>query len=107
MTLSWSSGRNVDPGDGVVAVEVHVSDPEEPLRVDAVLRECRVEACGRIPVKSLDSPAGHCCVAGLGWTREWRGDFFCIDVCLHRVSVPPRGDLGRGPVVPALWPVLP
>ena len=44
------------------------------------------------------------CVAGSWWTGDWSGDSFRFGFVVRRVSVPARGDHGRGPLVPAIRP---
>ena len=50
---------------------------------------------------------GHCCVGRSRMAGDWSGDCTSHDLGLRRLPVPAGGDLARGPVVPAVRPVLP
>jgi hypothetical protein len=63
----------------------------------------------RMAGRSMDRPftIRHCCV-GRSWEAgDWSGDCAWHGLGLCWLPVPAGSDLGRGSLVPALWPVLP
>jgi Transposase IS116/IS110/IS902 family len=52
-------------------------------------------------------PAWHCCVGRSRMAADWSGDYASRNLGLCWLPVPARGDLDRGPLVPAVRAVLP
>jgi acetyl-CoA synthetase len=79
-----------------------------PFEIEAVLSEHpAVVECAIIAVPDKVRGEGHCCVGRSRMAGDWFGDHACHDFVLCRFPVPAGGDLGRGPLVPALRPALP
>jgi hypothetical protein len=50
---------------------------------------------------------GLCCVGRSRRPTDWCDDVVGLLFCVRWLPLPAGGDLPRGPLVPALWPVLP
>jgi aldehyde dehydrogenase len=51
--------------------------------------------------------SGHCCVGRSQMAADWSSDLVGLVLSVRWLPVPTRSDLGCGPLVPAVWTVLP
>jgi len=55
----------------------------------------------------MDAVCSACCVGRSRMPGDWSGDCTWHELGRRWFPVPAGGDLGRGPMVPAVWPALP